>query len=229
MVALETRSVIDALRSEMQGRILKGTIPAGTALAEETVAEMFDVARPTAKAAIEQLVGVGLLRRMRNKSARVPILSADDVADLYLSRAIVESAAARILAEQGKVPSNAAFALERFRSAMARGDSITDLVEGDIGFHRALVAATGSPRLRRLHDLVIGEAHLCMAQVQVHRLLDNQLVIEEHSRILAMIDAGDIDRAGSEMNAHVSRARNQLLAYLRRNENEAASTLAHDV
>ena len=228
MVALETRSVIDALRSEMQGRILRGAIPAGMALAEETVAEMFDVARPTAKAAIEQLVGVGLLRRMRNKSARVPVLSADDVADLYLSRAIVESAAARILAEQGKVPNNAAVALERFRNAMARGDSITDLVEGDIGFHRALVAATGSPRLRRLHDLVIGEAHLCMAQVQVHRLLDNQLVIDEHARILAMIEAGDMDRAAHEMNAHVSRARNQLLAYLRGNEN-AASTPAHDV
>ncbi len=229
MVALETRSVIDALRSEMQGRILRGAIPAGTALAETAVAEMFDVARPTAKAAIEQLVGAGLLRRMRNKSARVPVLSADDVADLYLSRAIVESAAARILAERGNVPSNAALALDRFRTAAARGDNITALVEDDIGFHCALVAATGSPRLRRLHDLVIGEAHLCMAQVQVHRLLDNGLVIEEHSRILAMIEARDVDRAASEMNAHVLRARNQLLGYLKRNELDQGVSVDEDV
>jgi DNA-binding GntR family transcriptional regulator len=229
MVALETRSVIDALRSEMQGQILRGTIPAGTALAETAVAEMFDVARPTAKAAIEQLIGAGLLRRMRNKSARVPVLDADDVADLYLSRAVVESAAARILAQQGRLPSNAVGALERFRNAATRGNSISDLVEGDIGFHRALVAATDSPRLRRLHDMVIGEAHLCMAQVQVHRLLDNQLVIEEHSRILAMIERKDEERAAYEMNAHVLRARNQLLAYLRRNEFDAAAAPVEDL
>jgi DNA-binding GntR family transcriptional regulator len=202
MVALETRSVIDALRSEMQGQILRGTIPAGTALAETAVAEMFDVARPTAKAAIEQLIGAGLLRRMRNKSARVPVLDADDVA---------------------------VGALERFRNAATRGNSISDLVEGDIGFHRALVAATDSPRLRRLHDMVIGEAHLCMAQVQVHRLLDNQLVIEEHSRILAMIERKDEERAAYEMNAHVLRARNQLLAYLRRNEFDAAAAPVEDL
>jgi DNA-binding GntR family transcriptional regulator len=60
---------------------------AWAALAEVSVAQMFDVARPTAKAAIEQLVHVGQLRRMRNKTARVPLLNANDVADLYLSRA----------------------------------------------------------------------------------------------------------------------------------------------
>jgi DNA-binding GntR family transcriptional regulator len=223
VVVLETRSVIDALRFEMQGRILRGAIPAGTALAEMSVAQMFDVARPTAKAAIEQLVHVGLLRRMRNKAARVPLLSAEDVADLYLSRDVVESAAARMLAERGEVPAAAAAALDRFRAAMASGEGIADLVEGDIGFHRALVEATGSPRLRRLHDLVIGEAHLCMGQAQVHRLLENQVIAEEHARILAMIEAGDGNLAAAQMHAHISRAGRQLLAHLKRQEADLPS------
>jgi DNA-binding GntR family transcriptional regulator len=214
MAMLETRSVIDALRFEMQGRILRGAIPAGTALAELSVAQMFDVARPTAKAAIEQLVQAGLLRRLRNKTARVPTISAEDVADLYLTRAVIESAAARMLAERGDVPRIAVAALERFRVAIANGD-ITELVEGDIGFHSGLVAAAGSARLRRLHELVIGEAHLCMAQSQVHRLLENQVILDEHSRILAMIDSRNVDLAASAMDAHISRARNHLLAYLK--------------
>ena len=220
-MVLETRSVVDALRSEMQGQILRGSIPAGTPLAEVSVAEMFDVARPTAKAAIEQLVHVGLLRRSRNKTARVPLLNSADVADLYLSRAVVESAVTRVLAERGEVPVEAARALGRFRAAIA-DNRIDELVGADIDFHCALVAATGSSRLRRLHELVIGEAHLCMAQVQVHHLLDPQVIADEHGRILAMIEARDAARATLEMDAHISRARNRLLAHLQEEEPVAA-------
>jgi DNA-binding GntR family transcriptional regulator len=207
----------------MQVRILNGAIPAGTSLAEMSIAEMFNVARPTAKAAIEQLVQVGLLRRMRNKAARVPILGADDVADIYLTRAVVESAAARMLAERGSVPADAVAALDRFRAAIGGHDNITELVEGDIGFHCALVAATGSQRLHRLHEFVIGETHLCMAQSQVHRLLENQLIFDEHRRILTMIQLRDVELAGSAMNAHISRARNHLIAHLMQQQNDVAS------
>jgi DNA-binding GntR family transcriptional regulator len=221
-VVLETRSVVDALRAEMQGQILSGSIPAGTTLPEMSVAEMFDVARPTAKAAIEQLVSVGLLRRLRNKTARVPRLDVADVTDLYLSRSVVEGAVARLLAERGDVPSGATEALGRFSATIGNSGKVAELVESDIDFHRALVAATGSARLRRLHELVIGETHLCMAQVQVHHLLHPQVIADEHARILAMIEARDTEQAAREMNAHLSRARDRLLAHLQRDDARVA-------
>jgi DNA-binding GntR family transcriptional regulator len=222
-VVLETRSVVDALRAEMQSQILRGSIPPGTALTELSVAQKFDVARPTAKAAIEQLVHIGLLRRLRNKTARVPLLDAADVADLYLSRGVIERAVVRLLAERGDVPPGAAEAVDRFRAAIASGGKVTDLVESDIEFHRALVAASRSPRLRRLHEAVIGEAHLCMAQVQVRSLLHPQVIADEHAHILAMIEARDTDRAAAEMDAHLSRARKKLVAYLHEEEAALAS------
>ena len=220
---LETLSIVDALRSEMQGQILKGSIPAGTALPEVSVAQMFDVARPTAKAAIEQLVHLGLLKRLRNKTASVPLLNAADVADLYLSRAVVENAAVHLLAERGDVPSGAVEALDRFRAVIGYSDKIAELVESDIDFHRALATATGSPRLRRLHELVIGEAHLCMAQVQLRHLLHPQVIADEHARVLAMIGARDADQAKCEMDAHISRARRGLVAHLQRQQAGAVS------
>jgi DNA-binding GntR family transcriptional regulator len=212
-VALEIRSVIDALRAEMQSQILRGAIPPGTALTELSVSQQFDVARPTAKAAIEQLVHIGLLRRTHNKTARVPLLDATDVADIYLSRGVIERAVVCLLAERGEVPPDAVRALDRFRAAITNGDTVTELVETDIEFHRALVAAARSPRLRRLHEVVIGEAHLCMAQVQMRHLLDPQVIAEEHKSILAMIEARDVFQAASEMDSHLSRARNKLFAY----------------
>lgn len=221
---LETLSVVDALRSEMQAQILKGSIPAGTALPEMSVAQMFDVARPTAKAAIEQLVHLGLLKRLRNKTASVPLVNASDVADLYLSRAVVENSTVCLLAERGDMPSGAVEALERFRAVIGQSDKIAELVKSDIDFHRALAAATGSPRLRRLHQLVIGEAHLCMAQVQVNHLLRPEVIADEHTRILAAIAARDANQARSEMDAHISRARNSLIAHLQQQEAGAVSS-----
>jgi DNA-binding GntR family transcriptional regulator len=44
-----------------------------------------------------------------------------------------------------------------------------------------------------------------------------------------MIEARDVDRAASEMNAHVLRARNQLLGYLRRNELDQGVSVDEDV
>ena len=220
---LETRSVVDALRSEMQNQILKGSIPPGTPLAEASVAQTFDVARPTAKAAIEQLVQVGLLRRSRNKTARVPRLDAGDVADLYLSRGIIESAVVRILAGRGHAPTGAVQAVDRLRAAIAGGANVSELVERDIDFHRALVAASDSTRLRRLHELVIGEAHLCMSQVQLHHLLHPQVIADEHTRILAMIEAGDAEGATAEMDAHISQAGYRLVAYLQQEKAGVAS------
>lgn len=226
-LALDVRSVVDALRAELQSRIVRGAIPPGAPLAEEAIAQSFDVARPTAKAAIEQLVHLGLLRRLPNKTARVPLLEESDVADLYLSRGAIEQAAVLLLAGRGEAPAKAEAALERLRAAIAQGDKVIDVVDSDIEFHRALIESTGSPRLKRLHEAVIGEAHLCMAQVQLQHLLDPAIIAEEHKRILATIRKGDPERAAQQMAAHLARAQNKLAQYLRR-RGEAASTTAAD-
>jgi DNA-binding GntR family transcriptional regulator len=220
---LETRSIVDALRLEIQSRILTGSIPPGTALPEISVAQMFDVARPTAKAAIDQLVLFGLLRRSRNKTASVPLLGAADVTDLYLSRAVVENAVVKLLAERGDVPAAAVEALDRFRTLVGNSAQLAELVASDVAFHRALVAATGRRRLRLLHELMIGEAHLCMAQVQVNHLLRPQMIADEHARILELIAARDVSQATSEMDAHISRARNMLVAHLERQPADIAN------
>ncbi len=80
-----------------------------------------------------------------------------------VERGIVEELAAR----KAVLPS-ARRAIARLREADA---DIAEIVDADIAYHRALVEALNSPRAARLHNSIIGEAHLCMAQVQVHRLL----------------------------------------------------------
>jgi DNA-binding GntR family transcriptional regulator len=109
-------SLVDAVHCALQTRILSGELAAGTPLTEKDVAESYDVARPTAKAALDRLIYNGLLRRSTNKSARVPSLIAADVADLYYSRGFLEREAISAVAGRRQVPQAALEAMAQARA-----------------------------------------------------------------------------------------------------------------
>ena len=213
--ALAVTRVPDAVYEALRESILSQREAPGSAITEQAIADRFGVARPTAKAALERLVGEGLLRRTAHKTARVPELTRDDIVDLYASRAIVEEAALRTLAADGVVPI-AAIAAQRMLVDAASSATTTDasgpLARADIAFHRALVEAQRSPRLARLHALLMGEIELCTGQVQAHRLLALDDVIAQHQGILDAVSAGDPERAGQLTRAHIEGARDRLLA-----------------
>ena len=206
-------AVYEALRES----ILAQKEPPGASVTEKAVAERFGVARPTAKAALERLVAEGLLRRSSHKTARVPELDRDDIVDLYANRAIVEEAALRLLAAHRTVPSAAVDAQQTMaQAAVSAEQSAPDagpLARADIAFHRALVEAQPSPRLARLHALLLGEIELCTGQVLSHRLLALDDVIVQHQGILDAVTDGDVEAAGRLTRAHIEGARDRLLAY----------------
>lgn len=214
--ALAVTRVPDAVYEALRESILSQREAPGSAVTEQAIADRFGVARPTAKAALERLVAEGLLRRTAHKTARVPELTRDDIVDLYSSRAVVEEAALRTLAADGVVPI-AAIAAQRMLVDAAAADAAplgdaAPLARADIAFHRALVEAQRSPRLARLHALLMGEIELCTGQVQAHRLLALNDVIAQHQGILDAVAAGDPERAGQLTRAHIEGARDRLLA-----------------
>lgn len=204
-----------AVYEAMRESILAQREQPGSTVTEKAVADRFGVARPTAKAALERLVAEGLLRRDAHKTARVPQLDRDDIVDLYANRAIVEEAALRRLAEGARVPAEAEAAqsvlVRASASPAARDADPGPLARADIAFHRALVEAQPSPRLARMHALLMGEIELCTGQVLAHRLLALDDVIAQHTGILAAVADGDADRAGRLTRAHIEGARDRLL------------------
>lgn len=208
--ALAVTSMPDAVYEALRESILTQREAPGSAVTEQAVADRFRVARPTAKVALERLVAEGLLRRTAHKTARVPELTRDDIVDLYANRAIVEEAALRALAGVGEVPAAAEAAQRELESATAADSG--PLARADIALHRALVEGQPSPRLARLHALLMGEIELCTGQVQAHRLLALDDVIAQHRGILAAVASGDVDAAGRLTRAHIEGARDRLLA-----------------
>src|SRR5207244_455072 len=82
-----------------RARILRGECPPNTAFTEAEVSARYEVARPTARAAIQKLVAESLLERRANKTARVAMLGPEDVRDIYWTRARIEKAALQELAQ----------------------------------------------------------------------------------------------------------------------------------
>lgn len=200
----------DSIAGALRADIVEARLAPGGTLTEAAVALRFGVARPTAKAAIERLVAEGLLRREAHHAARVPELDRDDIDDLYATRAVVEGAAMRRLAEAGAVPAEALEAHRAIRAATRDGGAFA---VHDIAFHRALVAGQRSRRLARVHEQLMGEVELGIGQVQAHRLMSATTIAEHHEYILAAVIAGDGDRAERLAREHVASARDALLAH----------------
>lgn len=198
----------ETIYDELRASIIAQDPAPGSLVTEASVASRFSVSRQTAKVAIERLVAEGVLRREAHRAARVPLLTVDDIIDLFDNRALVESAAVSRLASSGILPSGAIAANRALLDAAATGEPFAD---HDVAFHRALVAGQPSPRLTRLHELLLGEIELCIGQVQAARLITAAEVGAQHQGILDAVLAGDAARASHLIEEHIAGSRDRLV------------------
>jgi DNA-binding GntR family transcriptional regulator len=204
--------VVDAVTAQLRDRILSGAIRSGAPLTEAAVSQTYGVARPSAKAAIEQLVASGLLVRTAHRSARVVGIDPETVRDVYRTRTRLESAALRELSARRAVPGAAVDANAELLAMPAGPDPAT--VDPDLRFHTALIDALSSERTGRMYRSVLDEVRLCMAQVQGRRLLDASVIAAQHADILDAVASGDGERAAALLDAHLSSAEERLVEAL---------------
>lgn len=196
-------SVRDALRHELRAQILSGAQSPGTKVTEEDVARGYQVARPTARQVIQDLVFEGLLRRQPNRSAEVPVLTADDVREIFAVRELIEVVAMRRLTERREVPPEMARRVELLEElseeeVAASDEGWASVVDHDQTFHAALVDTLSNRRLARMYASVQAENRLCLAQerrayasvadvAREHRALMDAIAIESPEQAVAML------------------------------------------
>lgn len=212
VAALGVVGIVDAVTQQVRRRILSGEIRSGTALTEAKVSAEYGVARPSAKASIEQLVASGLLVRTAHRSARVVAIDASMVRDVYRTRIRLESAVLRELAITRTVPAAASVANAAIAGLPPGPDPAS--VDPDLRFHTALIDAVESERTSRMYRSVLDEVRLCMAQVQGRRLLDTAVIATQHAAILDAVDSGDGARAATLLAEHLGSAEERLVEAL---------------
>jgi DNA-binding GntR family transcriptional regulator len=193
-------STLDALVQSLRRQILEGAIAPGTRLAEVELAEAHGVSRQSMRSALAELVHIGILDRAAHRGVWVRVLTPPELRDLWSVRRMVEVEAARRAMAHAADWSRVDAAV-RAIGALTPASSWADAVEADLAFHRALVEASGSEHLVRIHALLMGELSLALAGN-----LNNEppgLMTGEHRRLLEAFEGGDADAAVAMLEEHL--------------------------
>lgn len=187
--------VAEAIRSE----ILSGAIALGSPLREEAAAERHGVSRHTVRSAFQRLVAERLAEAEPFRGVRVVSFDRDEIRALQQLRAALEGEAVRIVAERygedwpPEVLAPAVEVLDRLEglgtrrhpSGATRPPEDDDWLEVErlhADYHRAIVAASASPRIIEAHDALGSELLLFLLHVRPHYTLE--ALIDEHRDLL---------------------------------------------
>jgi DNA-binding GntR family transcriptional regulator len=207
---VERRSTAAIVADRLRIAIMRGTFPPGSQLGEVELAARLGVSRGPLREAMQRLVAEGLLRSERHRGLFVRDLDAADVRDVYHARSAVERAAGLLL-----LAGDRAAAAERLTAALRRMEEAADdpvaLADADHAFHAEFVAASGSPRLRRMADGLLVETRMCLAALQ-DTLPPAAALISEHRALRDAVRDGDADRLTAVLEEHMSDAVERILA-----------------
>jgi DNA-binding GntR family transcriptional regulator len=186
----------------LRANIVNGTLAPGSQLSEVELATTFGVSRGPVREALQRLIQKGLVRSEPHRGVFVPVLSDDDVRDIYLAREALESSAVRHLIASGTAP-DAADELDRLVKLMQESEKAGDweaVGQYDLEFHTALVQASGSERLQRMFSTVISETRLCLGVLTAADARSD--LVEEHNQIARLVREGHTDEALTVLKEH---------------------------
>jgi DNA-binding GntR family transcriptional regulator len=201
-VTIPRATFASIVTERLRANIVNGTLEPGSQLSEVELATSFGVSRGPVREALQRLVQEGLLKSEPHRGVFVPVLTDDDVHDVYLAREALETAAIRSIIASGSAAA-ASESLDRFVAQMQQAEASGDwetVGNVDLEFHVALVDATSSPRLKRMFTTVISETRLCLGVLTAADARDD--LVEEHRLISEAIKDGDIEKALAVLQKH---------------------------
>lgn len=198
------RTLSSVITSQVRRRILDGTYPPGMQLNEVDLATQFATSRGPLREGLQRLVQEGLLISEPHRGVFVPVLTEEDLKDVYFARAAIERAAMIRVVEAGLKAADIA-ALEQALGQMAAGIRDEDwraVAATDLRFHEVVVEAAGSPRLSRMYATLLGESRLGI-NLLLSTIEGRSDYVEEHQQIFQHLVAGDREALIEELEGHL--------------------------
>ena len=206
VLPIRRASAATALAEMLREELLSGTYAPGTPLREADVVDREGVPTATAREALAELARDGLVIHSLHRGVEVARISADEVHDIYAARRVFERAGLEALLRRRPVDvSWLEAAIERMGEAAIAKDGRA-LVEADLAFHLALVAAAGSRRLTQAAQTALMELRLVLSVADRARD-DLPALVADHQYLVEVFRGGHLREASSALEEHLSRAR----------------------
>jgi len=200
-VAVNRAVLRDQIKDVLMQRILEGHYEPGQRVVELRIAEEFGVSQAPVREALRELEILRLVESEPFRGARVRAVRADEIAESYPVRAVLEELAATLAAARlagASAPLGAE--IDAMRAAAVDGD-LRGFVRHDVAFHLVFVEASANHTLVGVWESLHVDLRTRFTLIQ--RLGDLEEVAESHVPIMEALAAGDAERAGRRVREHI--------------------------
>ncbi|MCO5220792.1 MAG: GntR family transcriptional regulator [Thermomicrobiales bacterium] len=210
-------SVAETVYDQLWRRIVNREFRPGDRLVEDALANELGTSRTPVREALLRLGQTGLVQVSSRKGFSVPVITPDDVVELYDLRAALETYAIRratplISDEEIEMHRNSQEAV--LRQSEERDTATAEaFFRADLALHSVLHSLGGNARSARILSEVMGQLSLISMRASLIPER-NQLAIAEHHVILDALAARDPETAAEAMAAHIEAVKTRSLADL---------------
>jgi len=202
--------LVDEVYKTLLDAISDGSLPPGTRITQEEIAEQMNVSRSPVLQALRLLKKDGLVQDAPGRGLLVAELDPEWIGNLYQVRGALDTLAAKLAAER-KADIGADIIAAGRRAA--RGKDVKAMVEADIAFHSAIYRASGNPLIFETTQLHWVHLRRVMGAV-LQSAGQREAIWDEHETIAKAIKAGDVKLAVKLTDGHAVLARENLVARL---------------
>lgn len=200
-------SYVTIAYSSIRRLILSGEIPEGARVTVRPLAERLGLSPTPIRSALAALEHQGLLEVHAHRGYFVPVLSRDDLLEIYEIRENIEGIASRRAAqspERASVIARLEELLEEQIECVAAG-RMEDYGDLDVEFHRVIWRSSDNKRLVSFSDMLLGQLRVGNnISMRMPKRVADSLV--EHRAIIEAIRAGDPVAAEHATREHVQGA-----------------------
>jgi DNA-binding GntR family transcriptional regulator len=199
----------DDIYATLRKEILSCSLPPGSDLREQQLAQRFSVSKSPVREALLRLEREHLVEVASRQGYRVTPISVSDARDMYGLRSVLESACA---IEAASHASDAQLAsLDTYRKLPEKID-VEEFVRLNREFHCALFEICGNKRMAAVaRDLIEQMDRMTLISVHTIKGRDTSVLLEEHRRIIDALQARSGRQAAKLMREHVGAAGKRML------------------
>ncbi len=225
-------SISDQAYESILEEIVAGTIPAGTAISEHSLAKQLNISRTPVREAMRRLKHEGVVEQFPRCGTVVRYPSVDEIRELYEFREALECYAVRRAAEVATekdiailtdlVEENHQLAgeLQETGASALKGAALKRFLEIDMAFHQHLLEMSGNRRILRSVSESRVITRIFGTPRQVHNLSIVAWVYRRHTRILQCVREGKGELASHYMAEHISASCKKMLEHYRQLEHQ---------
>lgn len=192
----------------IKDEIITNQIKPGDLLTEEQLSERLSISRTPIRSALKQLVMEHLAEVNENKIVMVSNVTSQDIANVLVVRCSLEPLAVSLL--EGKIGTKQIKELNKIMKKLTQAKNHQVFLEAEYDFHMAFARYTGNTFL---YDMIEKINMVCKRYLVLSGTLDKYTpaALEEHQRIVDLLEQNKIKEASEAMHEHVKNAGERML------------------